>query len=668
MDKNSGLFVSSVAAGVGALLLLSVSACNEHPVDFAQASGSVEHIIVDELGGGHEIDILWMIDNSGSMCRSQQIVRESIDEFLEILTEVNLDFHMGITTTHVADCDDPAYESVCDREPVAMAGHLQATPQPIPGFDPACSHPVYGPNDPEVQNNEDIQPGDPNQAMLDPVIANINSAIECTANPDQWEDLLNFNETELRCALPGSPQVSEDDCEGDMPSLSEFFPPQTAYRNLPVVFRSEDYTDSAGVLDIDRFRRDFGCAALVGTRGYGIERGLDAVVTAVSPELTGGPDATSEDREQFPNAGFIRSTADTGVIFITDENDCSHDGTLNEQTQCGVHNCTIQENLGDQGALTPVEDLYSDFILNLAQSRGASIDMSGSGAQSLAEVEHINQLDPNSPARLGLDQLAQTVLPASLHAPFRRVSPVDSPQSCPDEPWTVSPSCRTEMGRGWSGHRYEFFLRNFPQFFPSADPENPDSPLDGLICHDFSDAIEEIADFFRSEATGCIEDVFPCRGLDDDSCPAHPHTGAEGECVQYPGDSNSYYCDTGVEVRLIPPEEGDANPNALLENTGYCIEGTYDDPAFPGTCVASPSLYRWGRCEGRDAALDLQWVEEEANQILAGFRTITRYASNPIEESADDGGDAEGDETADDDGGSDDGASENEDSAPDEQG
>lgn len=629
MGRISGLFSSSVVIGSGAALLLMMGACNEHPVDFAQASGSVEHIIEDDLGGGHEIDILWMIDNSGSMCRSQQIVRNSIDDFVEILTEVNLDFHMGVTTTHMADCDNPDYESVCNREPVAVAGHLQSTPQPIPGFDPACSHPVF----PAGHD----QAGEPDISSIEPVIDNINIAIECTQNPDQWQDLANVNETQLRCALPGAPGVdSATDCGEDNPSLEEFFPDPNAYRDLPVVFRSEDYTDASGVLDIESFRRDFGCATLVGTRGYGIERGLDAAVTALSTDLTGGPTATREDRDQYPNAGFIRSTADTGVIFISDENDCSHDGTLNENTQCGVHKCTIEENLGDQGALTPIDDLYSDFILNLAASRGIDIDFGeDSPIQSIEEIGHLNELDPGSPARLRLEQVAQSVLPASLHAPYRKVEPVDSPQSCPDDPWRVPTSCRTAMGRGWSGHRYEYFLRNFPNFFPSADQDDSARPLDGLICEDFSNAIEEIADFFRSEATGCIDKVFPCSGLDA-ACPPHPHTGEEGVCTAYPGDSNSYYCDTGIEVRLVPPEDGDANPNSLLDNTGYCIDGTFDDPAFPNTCVADPSFYEWAGCEGRGDALDLRWLEPEWNQILAGFRTITRYASSPLAPAGDD--------------------------------
>ncbi len=440
--------------------------CSEDVCVLIEISGTNQSDNSGEPTESEKLDLLWMIDNSGSMCRSQEVVRDSIDELVELFVERGVDFQMGITTTHMVDCDDPDKQSVCAREPVAVAGHLQSTPQPIPGFDPACYYSVYGPDDSDVQAGE-AQPGDPNTKNLDPVVANIETAVDCTDNPEEWSHLLDFDEAELRCAQPGDPLVPLEDCDPDGPHLSEFFPDPDSYRDLPKVFRAADYQDENGTVDVDEFRRDFACASMVGTRGYGIEQGLAAVTKALSHDLTGGPNANPDD---YPNAGLIRPDANTGIIFVSDENDCSHDGGLDEQTQCGVHKCTIEENKEDEGHLLSVDDLYADFMDNLAASRG------------------VETIDPNS------------VLPASIHAPYQKVEPADVPNTCPDEPWTASPSCETEMGRGWSGHRYEYFLRNFEFFFPEAYESDPQAPLDGLICHDFSGAFTVLAEYLASGA------------------------------------------------------------------------------------------------------------------------------------------------------------------------
>ena len=663
MGRISGLIPLTVAICAGIALLISISACNEHAVQFGQTSGAVEEVIYEDLGGGDEIDILWMIDNSGSMCRSQRIVRESIDDFVAVLNDVNLDFHIGITTSHMLNCDDytpddDEYEAACVRETVANAGRLQATPQPMPGFDPACAHPVFAPGDPALeeaqQEDPDILPGDPNLERLDPVYENIDVAIECTQNPSEWQHLesQNVNEAALRCALPSRPLA--ENCDNYDMELEDFYPDPSAYRDIPVVLRAQDYADpDTGVVDLEAFGEDFACASLVGTRGYGIERGLDAVVTALSPELTGGPDSSIEDQHEFPNAGFIRSSAQTGVIFITDENDCSHDGNLDEQTTCGVHNCTIEENKGEDGHLTPIADLRSDFLLNLAGTRGTSIDFEDSeNYNSLDDIDHLDDLDPEADSDIvqAFNALQSSVLPASLHGPYQKVNPSEIPQQCGSDRWEVPTACRTEMGRGWSGHRYEYFLREFPIFFPSVeDPDRPDDPLDGLICEDFSDALEEIAGLFASESTGCVDGTWAC--ADNADCPVAPYDDDERDrCLDVPGsDGDAKFCDSAIEVRLIPPEDDD--PTARLESTEYCIDGTFDDPAYPNTCVVDPSRYSWIACEGRTDALRLEWNDPEWHQLLGGFSTITRYVHMPddvADSDDDDNGNDDDDDNGDD--------------------
>ena len=404
-------------------------------------------------------DILWVIDNGASMCGAQQTLRNGIAHFADLLLDADIDFHLGFTTTHPLQCEDVdpgdhRYEA-CQQEPVARPGHLQATPQPIPAHEPACVHPIFP--------SGHSQAGEHDLATLDPLTDTMELAVSCTKSPAEWESLLWYDEHELRCALPGQPLV--DNCEQFDSDLADFFPPQQAYRDIPQILRRQDYTvDETGSIDEEALKADLFCASLVGTRGYAFGQGLAMAVKAVSSEMTGGPGGDPQD---YPNAGLLRPDANTSIIFVSNENDCSHDGGLDETTPCGVHNCTIEENLGDEGHLIPVEDLFEDFMENLAASKG------------LAEVN------------------PDTVHPVSIHGPHRRVAPEDIPVQCPAEGeiWSIEPSCHTEMGRGWSGHRYEYFLRQFPTFFPPPFEGYPDDPIEGLICQNFGPILFGPSDF-----------------------------------------------------------------------------------------------------------------------------------------------------------------------------
>lgn len=49
--------------------------------------------------GAHKIDILWVIDNSGSMGSSQTNVKNNFKSFISSFINQNLDFHMAVTST-----------------------------------------------------------------------------------------------------------------------------------------------------------------------------------------------------------------------------------------------------------------------------------------------------------------------------------------------------------------------------------------------------------------------------------------------------------------------------------------------------------------------------------------------------------------------------------------
>lgn len=127
--------------------------------------------------------------------------------------------------------------------------------------------------------------------------------------------------------------------------------------HVGVVSTSIDYMDaSSGALIseegdaqpwIDVFDRDpvghFARLAALGTGGSDKEKGLEVAALALSPAylLTG------------PNAGFVRDTAKLLVVVVSDEEDCSDAGALEEFPANACYT--------EKGSLTPVTSLVQDI-------------------------------------------------------------------------------------------------------------------------------------------------------------------------------------------------------------------------------------------------------------------------------------------------------------------
>jgi hypothetical protein len=605
---------SGIQAGFGAALALcALTACNSHPVSLSSSAGVVEIQEKTNIAGSEQMDILWVVDNSGSMCQEQRILRDNFSKFIDELNRTNLDFHIGVTTTDMNE--------TYMFEPVASPGKLQATPQPVPGFDKSC---WYAPD-----GAGGIKDGlEGRQLDLSPIRDAITAAVSCMQNPDS--NRFNFTDAQLRCALEGTagceiPGV----CGGGLAACSSasIFPQPNEYRNIPKVLRAADYK-TGSLLDVDRLTADFACMSLVGTRGFGIETGLVAAVEAVSPVNTGGPidpiegqitDATAD------NHGLIRRDARFALIFVTDENDCSHDGSRSipmpgserpsalEITSCGADVCEFANVAGQEATspLIPIETLREQFMANLAASKGR---------------------DAVGPAE---------VFVASIHGNFQRYDG-QTPDACDGTQTFVFPSCATVNGTAYSGDRYERFLRTFPeeQFFPQLNTAAPELPLTGFMCNangDFGPALQAIGELISQTSASCVSDsVMPCEGPEDNSCPPVPYTNQPGRCLPLPntGGPNpagvdvpiSYYCDSGLQVRakLASP----LTPLENLTNSGYCIEGSVGDIGFPRGCVVTETKYTWNACPSGFPGLKLSWNNElEATNALAGTELQIRYNS-----------------------------------------
>lgn len=420
--------------------------------------GSGEDIVIPSSGTRQKLDILWVVDNSGSMCQEQKALRENFDTFAEAIQRADIDFQLGVTTTQMRG--DYEYE------PVAKPGHLQSTPQPVPGFDSSCHTALDDAGFPI--------PGD-----YTPIKDAIRAAVGCMADPD--ETYLDPSNADIECALYNIPMgcsIARAGCGGtDTCTSEDIFPPASSYRRLPKVLRSADYR-TRGVLDVERLSADIACMTLVGTRGWGIEQGLSAAVRAVDPELTGGAMGADGADASAPNHGLIRENARFALVFITDENDCSHDGSLQETTACGGDVCAFANAVGvSEGAspLIPPSQLNAQLMENLRATKGDP---------SFSETD---------------------ILVASIHGNSRRfdgVVPTEA-ECVAAGGTTIGPTCATRLGVAYSGDRYERFLREFPQSYPAPNPDDRDAPLTGWMCQgDFRPLLPSVGQFFASPKPG----------------------------------------------------------------------------------------------------------------------------------------------------------------------
>lgn len=427
------------------------------------SNGGTNNVVVnnggtnnDPVTSGDRVDLLMVIDNSGSMCQEQRLLRENFDTFIASLVDAEIDFHLGVTTTQMA-ADYPL-------EPVAEPGRLQSTPQPVPGFDRSCHTAVDGNGQPIVDD-------------FSPIRDAIGAAVECMETPDT--SLTQVTNDEIRCAMYADPQgcsIDRAGCGGGAAACepADLFPDPSTYRDIPKVLRSEDY-EATGSVDIEALKMDFACMALVGTRGFGIEQGLAAAVEATSPSLTGGAVEAADADTSAPNHGLLRSDSRFALMFVTDENDCSHDGTLATDSACGGDVCEYQNSTAvDDSALVSPALLQEQLLSNLRESKGVS------------------------------DLTAGDVLVASLHGASNRLMTDPPPESACGEPdyEGITPVCATSLGVAYSGDRYERFLRRFPDgnYFPAANPQMPDTALTGWMCTgDFRPALEAAGQFLAGQ-------------------------------------------------------------------------------------------------------------------------------------------------------------------------
>ena len=598
--KRHVMVSASRAALVAGLLAASVG-CNTNPVSVQTQMMSPTITIPTPVAARTAVDVLWVIDNSHSMCEEQRVLRENFSLFTEQLQRSSIDFHLAVTTTHAPTGPNTL-------EPVAREALIQSTPQPVPGPNKLC---IEG---------EGVVDGV--QTGYAPLRDSLALALSCLADPDSARSY-RWTDEQIRCAQASpraqqssgcvqSSGISDRNADGGV-DLFDLFPSPSEYRVTPKVLVAKDYfTD--GVLDQVRLQRDFACMAAVGTRGDGYEKGLQVAVKAVSPELTGGALGAMELDPSAPNHKFLRKDAAFALMFVTDENDCSHDGSLETpDNKCGADACEYfnSTNLSGESPLLDPVMLAQQLREHIAASK---------------------EMDPN---QLGADD----IIVGSIHGTAKRFDqPIDAGsinELCQTEGARprITPVCSSSLGTATSGDRYERFMRQFERYFPNVNTDES-TRLDfsvsefGWMCSDsFVAALEGFGQIIAPPNTCITDSIRACDAMS--RCPDNRFTGDPGQCVTYPGDRDESFCDTGIAIQLTRNLDIPASQTLFprLDEHPYCVQETVgefdtDEPS----CIIDPKLYSLGFC-GNGAGIEIVWVEEDAvrQNKLAGYTLDTVY-------------------------------------------
>ncbi len=668
MRSTSHTLKLAATAALAATLGAWWAGCNQHPVEYSSGSAAIEHERDLPATNESQLDLLWVVDNSGSMCDQQAELRKNFGEFLGDVSEKPIDFNMAVTTTQI---EDAFYEEI------ARAGHIQSTPHPPVGSNEACQ--CANP-DPESDDTECLEPeqgqfGEDAKytGKFAPTRQQIEAAVKCTAgytdDPEQFpeelteiydpeQDRVAWSDDEMACAIEG--ENCSEAGKGDDFEPIHLFPCghlegqqcereqlEEVYRDIPKVLSAEDYTNEDGALDLEAFQRDFQCMSYVGTRGSGNEEGLRSAARTVHPRMTGGtpsepiedPSSVQDDDEnwsypdgdptQAPNHGFLRKEANTAVIFITDENDCSHRQEsaqfLAEKYGCSDLNCyyAAEETRNppdgqDQPPLVPTDQLADRFMNNLAATK---------------QVDEISQ---------------DEVVMASIHG-FARPSLIsgedgigiqtDCSREQNNELFGELEVCQT-FGTAYSGDRYEDFLLNFERIIPERGTGSGEAELTGEMCSldGFSNALGGLAEEVEGGARTCIDKYVPCS--DSSECPEFVYGGGD-TCPEWPGGTGDNYCKSAMQVRLSYTGDGEAETQ--LDNLGICYSDSIGSEQTPDGCVVDRDAYSWGECPGSDRAVSLSWDSDDLSspsRQLSDFQTRLRYTELTGDDSSAGGADA----------------------------
>ncbi|MEZ4430163.1 MAG: VWA domain-containing protein [Nannocystaceae bacterium] len=542
-----------------AVALPSLFACLDHPVKGVEydKSAALEEGIAIAIN--KDVDVLFVIDNSGSMGEEQATLSNNFGAFVGVLEaeDVRANYRIGVTTT---DMGNPRCGLDFFKAP--SAGNLLLS---------SCRGRLGdngGKSDFIFDAGSEVT--DATTACTDYCSQAIHDALAPGIKPTSIEDSANG---EL-------PRKWLENIEGDT--------------NLPdgvqtIVDGYPENNDADDTNDVSAVQAAFQCYGPQGINGCGFESPLQAMYFALSKAQNKNDPAAAE------NYGFLRSRSILSIVFVTDEADCSYTAaeiftsnqTFWEPGSTGATSavCWNAGVVCDGAAPGPYTNCRSvNFDVN-----GTELDPADAGTDANAVLIPVkrftDQIQGIENTKKGLDQQNEVLVsliggvPQGYSTGEAEIVYLD--HSDPDEQilFGIGPGCTT--GEGGSAVP-PVRLKEFAEFFAVGADRNIFS-----ICNsDYTAALQAIANKIRDQIKPacfpeCVADTdLSTVDIIDPSCVLVEELDDTStdipECIPDP-DTGEYVPPAGVKACFIYVfDKANVTPSSIDDMSQECIDGQYN--------------------------------------------------------------------------------------------
>lgn len=170
--------------------------------------------------------------------------------------------------------------------------------------------------------------------------------------------------------------------------------------------------------DPEEFANEMSCLLVAGTGGCGFEQQLEAGLKAATPSTSLIPFAMgTTGHADGANRGFVRPDSMLGVIFVTDEEDCSAIDPELYNPSSSIYSGDLNLRcFSFPGAVHPLERYIDGFralradrpdLFTLAVIAGVPEDVASAGLTTLEQFDRVladprmaEEIDPDAPTRL----------------------------------------------------------------------------------------------------------------------------------------------------------------------------------------------------------------------------------------------------------------------------
>lgn len=295
-----------------------------------------------------KVDLLFMIDNSGSMAEEQRKLGAVLPQLINVLTTGNRN---GLPSAAGQPTDFPAARSIHIGVVSSDLGIAGITGQQ------SCGEVSFDATAPDPSN---------------PAVRSVPINAVRLDKPRGDDGVLN---TSVAVALAGIWARPAGSTFTTPVALVVPAAPECANVSLPAGRRYVEY--EAGVSNRAAVVQEFSCIAKLGKNGCGIEQQLESMLKAVTPQsspLLFAGATTGQGNPSGANQGFLRDDAVLAIVNISDEDDCSVPDVPSSRELYNGGSATITEDINIRCGLSKYASLlqptmrYVDGLRTLKNS------------------------------------------------------------------------------------------------------------------------------------------------------------------------------------------------------------------------------------------------------------------------------------------------------------